>query len=396
MAGICGAVVYEQSGDIVNKVNTTEQIALALLVAFLILGLVAGIAAIRRSQVKTSSGVNVFEEVAAEIVDRIANAGVVINSNNQVLRYSPGAQVFGLIQNRHLIHSALVNLVDEAREKQDVIERDVEIESGTRKNPIWLRARAAHFGRDLVILLVDDRTESKRLEETRRDFVANVSHELKTPIGAISLLAEAIEDSIDEPETARRFAQNLSKEAKRLSNLVQEVIQLSKMQSGPVLENAIEMDLRQVVTDAVERNQTLAEQQGIKVLADTNESVHVKGDYDMLTTALRNLIENAIVYSDTGSQVGVGIKRVGDIAEISVADSGRGISEDEQERIFERFYRVDPSRSRETGGTGLGLSIVKHAAQNHNGEVKLFSRLGVGSTFTLRIPAIDKEIGVDA
>jgi len=377
-------------------VNTTEQIAVVLLAAFLVLGVVAGIAAIRRSQIKSTSGVNVFEEVAAEIVDRIANAGVVLNGNNQVLRYSPGAQVFGLIQNRHLIHSALVNLVDEAREKQDVIERDVEIESGARKNQIWLRARAAHFGRDLVILLVDDRTESKRLEETRRDFVANVSHELKTPIGAISLLAEAIEDSIDDPETARKFAKNLSKESNRLSNLVQEVIQLSKMQSGPILENAIEMDLRQVVTDAVERNQTLAEQHGIKVMADTNESVYVKGDYDMLTTALRNLVENAIVYSDAGSQVGVGIKRVGNTAEISVADSGRGISEDEQERIFERFYRVDPSRSRETGGTGLGLSIVKHAAQNHNGEVKLFSRLGVGSTFTLRIPAIDKQIGVDA
>ena len=387
--------MFDKSGDIVNKVNTIEQIALGLLIAFLVLGLVAGVAAIRRSQIKSTSGVNVFEEVAAEIVDRIANAGVVLNANNQVLRYSPGAQVFGLIQNRHLIHSALVNLVDEAREKQDVIERDLEIESGGRKNPVWLRARAAHFGKDLVILLVDDRTESKRLEETRRDFVANVSHELKTPIGAISLLAEAIEDSLDEPETARRFAQNLSKESKRLSNLVQEVIQLSKMQSGPILENAIEMDLRQVVTDAVERNQTLAEQQGIKVLADTNESVHVKGDYDMLATALRNLIENAIVYSDSGSQVGVGIKRVGNTAEISVADSGRGISEEEQERIFERFYRVDPSRSRETGGTGLGLSIVKHAAQNHNGEVKLFSRLGVGSTFTLRIPAIDKEIGVE-
>ena len=387
--------MFDQSGDIVNKVNTIEQIALALLIAFLVLGLVAGVAAIRRSRIKTSSGVNVFEEVAAEIVDRIANAGVVLNANNQVLRYSPGAQVFGLIQNRHLIHSALVNLVDEARDKQDVIERDLEIESGGRKNPVWLRARAAHFGKDLVILLVDDRTESKRLEETRRDFVANVSHELKTPIGAISLLAEAIEDSLDEPETAKRFAKNLSKESKRLTNLVQEVIQLSKMQSGPILENAIEMDLRQVVTDAVERNQTLAEQQGIKVLADTNESVHVKGDYDMLATALRNLIENAIVYSDSGSQVGVGIKRVGNTAEISVADSGRGISEEEQERIFERFYRVDPSRSRETGGTGLGLSIVKHAAQNHNGEVKLFSRLGVGSTFTLRIPSIVKEIGVE-
>ncbi len=373
--------------------NTIEQIAFGLLAAFLVLGLVAAVSAIRRNQVKTSPGVNVFEEVAAEIVDRIANAGVVLNGNNRVLRYSPGAQVFGLIENRLLVHPPLIELVNQAREEQDVIERDVEIRTNGGKNIIWLRARAAHFGKDLVILLVDDRTETKRVEETRRDFVANVSHELKTPIGAISLLAEAIEDAVDDPLTVQKFAKNLSKESNRLTNLVQEVIQLSKMQSGPVLENARDINLRQVVTDAVERNQTLAETHGIKVVADDGESVFVKGDYDMLATALRNLIENAIVYSDHGSQVGVGIKQVDTIAEISVADSGRGISEEDQERIFERFYRVDPSRSRETGGTGLGLSIVKHAAQNHNGEVSLFSRLGVGSTFTLKIPAMEKQIG---
>ena len=373
--------------------NTIEQIAFGLLAAFLVLGLVAAVSAIRRNQVKSSPGVNVFEEVAAEIVDRIANAGVVLNGSNRVLRYSPGAQVFGLIENRLLIHPPLIELVDLAREQQDVIERDVEIQANGGKNIIWLRARAAHFGKDLVILLVDDRTESKRVEETRRDFVANVSHELKTPIGAISLLAEAIEDAVEDPQTVQKFAKSLSKESSRLTNLVQEVIQLSKMQAGPVLENAREINLRQVVTDAVERNQTLADTHGIKVVAEAGDSVFVKGDYDMLTTALRNLVENAIVYSEQGSQVGVGIKQVDSVAEISVADSGRGISEEDQERIFERFYRVDPSRSRETGGTGLGLSIVKHAAQNHNGEVSLFSRLGVGSTFTLKIPAMEKQIG---
>jgi len=184
-------------------VNTIEQIAFGLLAAFLVLGLVAAVSAIRRNQVKSSPGVNVFEEVAAEIVDRIANAGVVLNGSNRVLRYSPGAQVFGLIENRLLIHPPLIELVDLAREQQDVIERDVEIQANGGKNIIWLRARAAHFGKDLVILLVDDRTESKRVEETRRDFVANVSHELKTPIGAISLLAEAIEDAVDDPQTVR-------------------------------------------------------------------------------------------------------------------------------------------------------------------------------------------------
>ena len=120
-------------------------------------------------------------------------------------------------------------------------------------------------------------------------------------------------------------------------------------------------------------------------------SVKLRGDYEMLVTAVRNLIENAILYSEPGSQVGVGVKVNKDVTEISVTDSGIGIPESEQERIFERFYRVDPSRSRQTGGTGLGLSIVKHAASQHRGEIKSFSKVGVGSTFTLRLPINTNE-----
>ena len=177
-----------------------------------------------------------------------------------------------------------------------------------------------------------------------------------------------------------------------MANLVQELIQLSKVQGARVGENSSEVDLAAVITDAVDRNLLLAEQRNIRVVSNAEPGTVVLGDYEMLVTAVRNLIENAIVYSNPASQVGIGLKVVNGVAEIAVTDSGIGISESDQKRIFERFYRVDPSRSRETGGTGLGLSIVKHVAANHGGEVKLFSQPGVGSTFTLRLPIDTQEM----
>jgi two-component system sensor histidine kinase SenX3 len=177
-----------------------------------------------------------------------------------------------------------------------------------------------------------------------------------------------------------------------LANLVQELIQLSKVQGARVGENSTEVDLAAVITDAVDRNLLIAQQRNIRVVSSAEPGTVVLGDYEMLVTAVRNLIENAIVYSNPASQVGIGLKVIDGVAEISVTDSGLGISEADQKRIFERFYRVDPSRSRETGGTGLGLSIVKHVAANHGGEVKLFSQPGVGSTFTLRLPIDTQEM----
>lgn len=327
-----------------------------------------------------------FELVASQVVDVIATAGLVLDQSNQVLRASPGAVQFGLVQNRKLVHSPLAQLADRARATTGAVAMDVELETGLNRDQTWVHARAARFGERYVMLLVDDRTESKKLEETRRDFVANVSHELKTPIGAISLLAEAISGANGDPKAVERFAESLQKEAQRLANIVQELIQLSRVQAANLSETSDELDLNTVVADAVDRNQLLASQHGIKLASTADVSVKIHGDYEMLVTAVRNLIENAILYSDRGSQVGVGLRVVDNVAEISVTDSGLGIPESEQERIFERFYRVDPSRSRETGGTGLGLSIVKHAASHHRGEIKLFSKPGVGSTFTLRLP----------
>ena len=326
------------------------------------------------------------ELLASQLIDVVASAGVILDQSNLVFRASPGAAQLGLIANGKLVHSVLKDLVDDARSKSQPIEIEAEIETGLNRDQTWIHAKAVQFGDRYVMLLVDDLTEAKKLEDTRRDFVANVSHELKTPIGAISLLAEAITGATDDPAAVTKFAESLQKEAQRLANIVQELIQLSRVQGANLSDTIDLVDLSQVIADAVDRNQLLASQNNIRLASDIEVSVKLRGDYEMLVTAVRNLIENAIVYSEPGGQVGVGIKINNEVAEISVTDSGIGIPESEQERIFERFYRVDPSRSRQTGGTGLGLAIVKHAASQHRGEIKIFSKVGVGSTFTLRLP----------
>jgi two-component system sensor histidine kinase SenX3 len=242
-------------------------------------------------------------------------------------------------------------------------------------------------------MLVDDRTESHRLDEMRKDFMANISHELKTPIGAVGLLAEAMESNLENPEVLGKLVRNIRKEAKRLSALVKDIIQLSKIQSSSTLTSTDLVNLVDVVRDAIDRNSWRSEKSEVDVEFHSDSSkVEVYGDAEMLTVAVKNLVENAIIYSHKGSTVGVAIEVFDGVANIIVKDTGVGIAKSEQRRVFERFYRVDQSRSRETGGSGLGLSIVKHAAISHMGEVKLFSKLGVGSTFTLRLPTIAKKV----
>jgi two-component system sensor histidine kinase SenX3 len=340
----------------------------------------------------TTAATNAIVDGAAEVLDVLATAGIVLDGSNTVLRSTAGAQAFGLVQNRLLIHSVLVELVDRVRANGETENLETSVTTGLRGTNLWIHARAARLGERFVLLLVEDRTESKRLEETRRDFVANISHELKTPIGAIGLLAEALQDATDDPELVKKFAGNLYRESRRLAHLVQDIIQLSRLQSAETVTNAHLIDLAGVISEAVERNLVIAENKNIKLASSAPAGIQVFGDHEQLAVAIKNLIENAILYSDEGSQVGIGLRAEDGVAEIAVTDSGVGIPAEEQERIFERFYRVDPSRSRQTGGTGLGLSIVKHIAMNHRGEVRLFSQVGLGSTFTLRIPMADAEV----
>jgi two-component system sensor histidine kinase SenX3 len=275
----------------------------------------------------------------------------------------------------------------EARDLGLVRERDLELPRGPLgRGRLVVSARVAPLGDDLTLVLVEDRTEALRVEEIRRDFVGNVSHELKTPIGALHLLAEAVHDAAGDPDAVRHFAQRMQRESLRLSALVQEIINLSRLQSAEGLHSPDPVHVDEVVADAVDRHRLPAGSRSIDIVIGGDSGAVVYGDHDLLVTAVRNLVDNAVAYSADGTRVSVGVRRADGLVEIAVTDQGMGIAADDQERIFERFYRVDPARSRATGGTGLGLSIVKHVAANHGGEVTLWSVPGQGSTFTLRLP----------
>jgi two-component system sensor histidine kinase SenX3 len=244
---------------------------------------------------------------------------------------------------------------------------------------------------DLVLVLVSDESEAERVHEVRRDFVANISHELKTPIGALSLLSEAVLSAKDDPESVTKFATRMQLEAKRLTELVQEIINLSRLQDSDPLQVAHELNLGGLVHEAIDQCATTSAAKNISVVFAHEEQAVVLGDREQLIMAIHNLIENAINYSPENTKVTITLKVENHISEISVTDQGIGIPESELERIFERFYRVDPARSRETGGTGLGLSIVKHVAAKHGGEVRVWSAQGIGSTFVLKLPVFIKE-----
>jgi two-component system sensor histidine kinase SenX3 len=369
-------------------VNNFSLAVIFLTIAVAVVGAaIAGFSIGRRGfQVDANSDPIPFPTLAAEILELFGSVGILLGASNQVVRMNNRAESFGLVTRGVLVQQDLIELAQLARSSKEVESFEGVVRFGLAQEKISVSAKASLVANDYVVLVLEDRTRDIRLDKTRRDFIENISHELKTPIGAIALLSEAISKAGDDRVTIEKFAGNLNKEASRLSLLVQDIIELSRLQSEEVLAQAEVVDLNSVVTEAVDRNEQLAAKRNIRLLAEVGKGPEVFGNKDMLTAAVKNLIENAISYSDPGSQVGIGCTVKGALAEIAVTDSGAGISAENQERVFERFYRIDPSRSRETGGTGLGLSIVKHVAKIHRGDVKLFSQLGVGSTFTIRIP----------
>jgi two-component system sensor histidine kinase SenX3 len=243
----------------------------------------------------------------------------------------------------------------------------------------------------LVLVLISDESEAQRVHEVRRDFVANISHELKTPIGALSLLSEAVLGAKDDPESVKKFATRMQSEAKRLTDLVQEIIQLSRVQDSDPLKIAQEFGVNDLIKEAIDQCKTTSDARHIWVNYTEAQDCVVKGDREQLIMAIHNLIENAINYSPEGTTVSITSTLQNAIIDIAVTDQGIGIPESEIERIFERFYRVDPARSRQTGGTGLGLSIVKHVVNKHGGDIKVWSSENVGSTFSIRLPIVTEE-----
>jgi two-component system sensor histidine kinase SenX3 len=326
---------------------------------------------------------------AASVLAVLQSQAVVLDRDNGVVKASPGVHAHGLVRDGRLAPVRLLELADATRRDGEIRQEDLEIARDRHGHAtMHIQARVAPLGADLVLVLMQDRTEVYRLEAVRRDFVANVSHELKTPVGALSLLAEAVLEANDDPEAVKRFADRMQVESARLTALVRELLELSRVQSDDPLAAPEPVAVDDVVRAALDRSGALAASRRIRLQTTGERGLQVLGSERQLLMALGNLVVNAVTYSPDASRVVVGVRTAGEAVEISVVDQGIGIPPAEQERIFERFYRVDPARARATGGTGLGLAIVKHIAAVHGGEVSVWSVEGAGSTFTLRLPAL--------
>jgi two-component system, OmpR family, sensor histidine kinase SenX3 len=327
------------------------------------------------------------------MLDALGSPALVLDPSNTVVKHSAGAAALGLVHHRALLHPALTSVVEEVRRGGDPVVRDLLLPRGPfGDSNLTVVVRGAQLGVRYVLLMVEDRSEALRLDEVRRDFVANISHELKTPIGAITLLSEALDSAADDPGVVRRFAARLGAEAHRLSRITLEIIELSRLQAADALKSPELVDVGHVVASAIDQNMVAAAARSIELVrGGTKKHAAVYGDEALLIVAVHNLVANAIQYSPDRARIGVGVRVADDLVEIAVTDQGIGIAEEDRERVFERFYRVDRARARNTGGSGLGLAIVKHVVQNHGGEVRLWSQPGKGSTFTIRIPEASEE-----
>lgn len=313
---------------------------------------------------------------------------IVLSSQDLVLENSQGIFSLGILRDGRIGSQPIFNLVRAVRRSGKYQEETLELPRGPLGSGTHdLLVRVTPLGVDgLIAILIFDDSEYTRLNSMRRDFVANISHELKTPIGALSILAEAVLEASDDPDAIKKFASRMQIEAVRLSELVQEVINLSRLQDEDPLQDAEVVDVAVIAHSAIDECRLSAEKRKIEIVIANATSCFVLGDQSQLHMAISNLIQNAINYSPESTRVGVAVTCTADLVEFTVTDQGVGIPDKDLERIFERFYRVDPARSRETGGTGLGLSIVKHVASNHGGDISVWSLEGQGSTFTLRLP----------
>jgi two-component system sensor histidine kinase SenX3 len=326
-----------------------------------------------------------------ELLDVLGLASVILGPGNRIDYFSSGAISLGVIRDEKLVAEPILEILRKARRTKLPQSAQIEmprgpIGEGTRKLSV-----NAHFifDYDSIVVTFTDESEAERIDAVRRDFVANISHELKTPISALRTLSEAVTVASEDPQL-NKFAVMMQSQVERLSTLVQEIIDLSRLQDADPLLDAIHVDVDEAVNEALDQCQVLAETRDIEIIRGPHVNVSVVGDRTHLIMAFHNLIENAINYSPDRTRVSVNTTIQSNIVEVVVIDQGVGISEADQSRIFERFYRVDPARSRETGGTGLGLSIVKHVIGNHGGDISVWSSAGVGSTFTIRLPIAEE------
>lgn len=340
-------------------------------------------------------------------IDSLRVGVVVLADDDGPVLGNPAARAMGLLRaggtpGTVVAHPLIRTLAGQVRRTGVRREIQLDLPRGSdgvaAENPLGVHLRAVGLGGGHVAVEAVDVTESHRLARVRRDFVANVSHELKTPIGALQLLAEALLDAtepVDEEEpdlsedlaATRRFAERIRHESTRLGRLVQELLELTRLQGADPQPAPEPVAVDWVVGEVVDRTRTGASARRIDVVVDGARGLTVYGSDTQLATAMSNLVENAINYSGEDTAVRITARRDDEYVTISVTDQGIGIGPGDVDRIFERFYRADQARSRATGGTGLGLAIVKHIASNHGGRVEVASTPDEGSTFTLRLPA---------
>lgn len=376
-----------------------DPLVWAAMASFLLVGLLVGWwigrEQPRERRTRPDQGPGAFPEGALQVLDSLTSTVIVLDAGNRVVHSTHHAADQGYVREGVVPHPAIRDLVEQVRSTGEVQDDDIEVtRSVLVGGRISVGCRVFPLGHDLVVILLEDRSRARRVEQVRRDFVANVSHELKTPVGGIALLAEAVQDARDEPEMVERFARRMVMEADRLSHLVQEIVEFSRLQAGESIEDPEPVNVVEVISTAVDHVRVHAEDRGVAVrqAGIAHGLTHqVFGDAELLTTAVRNLIVNAVNYSDRGTKVIVAVQpgEAEGTIRIVVTDQGIGIPTADLERIFERFYRVDAARSRHTGGTGLGLAIVKHIVANHGGAISVWSRPGTGSTFTIELPLVE-------
>jgi two-component system sensor histidine kinase SenX3 len=371
----------------------------ALVVGLLLGGVVVGTVLIRaRTPGVASPDAEVLSlheaSLTRRLVDLMDPAVVLVAVDDSVVLANPAARALGVVRGSRLLVPDLVELSHTVR---DVGSRRADVRlpgslAGAGPRLIGVHGVRLNSGTTPapgpVALVLQDVTEARRVEAVRRDFVANVGHELKTPVGALALLAEAIEGAADDPEAVQRFAARIAHESERLARLVRELIDLSRLQGGDPLPELAPVEVDRVLAEAVDRTRMAARAKRLEIAVGGQSGLVVQGVESQLTTAVTNLLANAVAYSVGDNRIALAARARSGFAEIAVTDSGIGIPRKDRHRVFERFYRVDQSRASSTGGTGLGLAIVKHVASNHGGSVTVWSEEGLGSTFTLRIPLV--------
>ncbi|MFN3866727.1 MAG: sensor histidine kinase [Demequina sp.] len=364
------------------------------LVALVALPVGAGIGALAHKRQARSQAISetLVPHRTREVLSVLQSGAVVVRRDRRSAFSNNVAAALGVARPDGALHSGIADLAERAWRTGEPAESEVEIRRGVLGSSSIVHVRVTRLNEHLALAVANDNTEQRSAEQTRREFAVNVSHELKTPVGALSLLAETIEDNADDTKMVRDFAKKIRKETRRLTKLIQEIVEISRLQGGESVMEYEPVDVADMVAEVLEGMRVAADQKRIEMVADLRVQPTVMGDRDLLGMAVRNLIDNAVNYSDEGSKVAITLDSVDDVVSIGVIDQGIGISPEDQDRIFERFYRTDPARSRETGGTGLGLSIVKHVALQHSGTVEVWSQPSVGSTFTFRLAEHESSV----